>query len=72
MRRRLRRDHVLALTANLPACVMGMEACGDHLGRALQVRGHKVRLTSPEYVRPRRFLRLAAVQGSPAQEVIRK
>jgi transposase len=54
MRRRLRRDNVLAFTANLPRCVVAMEACcgAHHLGRALQAQGHTARLMAPEYVRP--------------------
>jgi transposase len=54
LRRRLLRASLVKLTADLPACVMAMEACcgSHHLGRALQRQGHQVRLMSPEYVRP--------------------
>src|SRR5918911_1080627 len=54
LRRRMRRETVLAFAAGLPPCVVAMEACcgAHHLGRALQARGHQVRLMSPEYVRP--------------------
>jgi transposase len=54
LRRRLRRDGVIKLAAELPACVMAMEACcgAHHLGRVVQGYGHDVRLMSPEYVRP--------------------
>ena len=40
--------------AELPACVVAMEACcgAHHLGRAAREQGHQVRLMSPEYVRP--------------------
>lgn len=54
LRRRMRRDGVVALAAGLPACVVAMEACcgAHHLGRVLQGQGHQARLMSPEYVRP--------------------
>src|SRR5919202_6595966 len=54
LRRRMRRETVIAFAAGLPACVVAMEACcGAHqLGRALRTQGHEVRLMSPEYVRP--------------------
>jgi transposase len=54
MRRRIRRETLIALAEKLPACVVGMEACcgAHHLGRVFAEYGHDVRLMSPEYVRP--------------------
>ncbi len=54
LRRRMRREGVIALAAKLPGCVVAMEACcgAHHLGRLLVAQGHEVRLMSPEYVRP--------------------
>ena len=55
MRRRVRREGLLALLTKLPgSVVVAMEACcGAHyLGRLLTGRGLEVRLMSPEYVRP--------------------
>lgn len=54
LRRRVRRQQLLALTANMPSCLIGMEACnGAHyLGRALQAQGHEARLMPPQYVKP--------------------
>jgi transposase len=54
VRRRMRRDGVIAFAAKLPACTMAMEACcgAHHMGRSLAALGHEVRLMSPEYVRP--------------------
>ncbi len=53
-RRRVRRSQVLALTANMPPCLIGMEACtgAHHLGRALEAQGHEARLMPPQYVKP--------------------
>ena len=54
MRRRVRRETLIALAEKLAPCVVGMEACcgAHHLGRAFAAHGHDVRLMSPEYVRP--------------------
>ena len=54
MRRKVRRETLIALTEKLPPCVVGMEACcGAHyLGRVFAAHGHDVRLMSPHYVRP--------------------
>jgi len=54
VRRRMRRDGVIAFAARLTPCTMAMEACcgAHHMGRSLAALGHAVRLMSPEYVRP--------------------
>jgi len=54
VRRRMRRDGVIAFAAKLPPCIVAMEACcgAHHMGRSLAMLGHQVRLMSPEYVRP--------------------
>ncbi|MEZ0249334.1 MAG: IS110-like element ISMmg1 family transposase [Methylobacteriaceae bacterium] len=54
LRRRMRRETVIAFSAKLPGCVVAMEACcgAHHMGRTLVEQGHTVRLMSPEYVRP--------------------
>ncbi len=54
LRRRMRRDTIVSLASRLPACVVAMEACcgAHHLGRLLAAQGHRIRLMSPEYVRP--------------------
>jgi hypothetical protein len=54
LRRRIRRDRLVAFTANLPRCTVAMEACcgAHHLGRAFVEQGHEARLMPAEYVRP--------------------
>ena len=54
VRRRMRRETVIAFAGKLPSCVVAMEACcgAHHMGRVLAAQGHAVRLMSPEYVRP--------------------
>jgi transposase len=53
MCRRLLRESVIKFAADLPRCVVAMEACcgAHHLGRILRDQGHQIRLMSPEYVR---------------------
>ena len=54
MRRRVKRETLLAMAEKLPPCTVGLEACcgAHHLGRVFAAHGHDVRLMSPEYVRP--------------------
>ena len=54
MRKKFSRQQLLLYTANLPASLMGMEACvGSHfLGRALGEQGHEARLIPAQFVRP--------------------
>ena len=46
MRRKVRRETLIALAEKLPPCVVGMEACcgAHHLGRVFTAHGHDVRL----------------------------
>ena len=54
VRKKCSRLQLLRFTSNLPACLIGMEACaGSHfLGRALREQGHDVRLMPAQYVKP--------------------
>jgi len=54
LKRQLRRDQMGSFFANLPACVIGMEACASshHWARKLQGLGHTVRLMAPQFVKP--------------------
>ena len=54
VRRRMRRDSIVAFAAKVPGSVVAMEACcgAHHLGRQLAPQGHAVPLMPPEYVRP--------------------
>ncbi len=53
MRKRISRAKMLEFFADLPRCLVGMEACpsAHHWGRELQALGHTVRLMPPSYVK---------------------
>jgi len=54
LRQKWSRRQVEARFANMPACLIGMEACvgAHHLSRKLQALGHDARLMPAKYVRP--------------------
>lgn len=54
LRKQLKRDQLAVFFANLPPCLIGMEACGGahHLARKLVGFGHEVRLMAPQFVKP--------------------
>lgn len=54
LRKQLRRSRVAAFFANLPACLVGMEACGSahYWARELEKLGHTVKLMAPQFVKP--------------------
>ena len=53
IRKRVSRAKVLVLFADLPPCLIGIEACpsAHHWGRELESLGHIVRLMPPSYVK---------------------
>ena len=56
LRKKFTRSQLLAYTANLPASLIGLEACaGSHfLGTVLRQQGHEVRLIPAQFVKPYR------------------
>ena len=54
LRKQLRRSQMALFFANLPPCLIGMEACASahHWGRTLQSYGHTVRLMASQFVKP--------------------
>jgi transposase len=54
IKKRFTRKQLITHTVNMPACLIGMEACpGAHfLARVLRAQGHEVKLMPAEYVRP--------------------
>jgi transposase len=53
LRRKVRRDQLLALLGGLEPCLIGMEACATahHWARELEAQGHQVKLMPPAYVK---------------------
>jgi transposase len=56
LKRSVKRDGLLKLLAELPPCLIGMEACAGahHWARELSRLGHTVRLMAPKHVKPYR------------------
>ncbi|MBM3467730.1 MAG: IS110 family transposase [Alphaproteobacteria bacterium] len=54
LKKKLMRDQVLMVMANLPKCLVGMEACGgaSYWARELTKLGHEVKLMAPQFVKP--------------------
>lgn len=53
LRKKVDRAHLLRTVANIPVCVIGMEACAgsQHLAREFQKLGHQVRLVNARFVK---------------------
>ena len=54
LRKQLKRSEMVPFFANLPSCLIGMEACSSahHWARKLITLGHEVRLMAPQFVKP--------------------
>lgn len=54
LKKQCKRDQMAAFFANLPPCLIGMEACGSahYWARKLQALGHTVKLMAPQFVKP--------------------
>ena len=54
LRQKWSRGQVETRLANMPACLIGLEACvgAHHLSRRLKLLGHDARLMPAKYVRP--------------------
>lgn len=54
LRKQLKRGQMAAFFTALPACLIGMEACGSahYWARKLQTMGHTVKLMAPQFVKP--------------------
>ena len=69
LRKKLRRDQVLAFFGQLPRCVVAMEACGGaHFwGREIGNLGHDVRLIPPAHVK--RFVKRQKNDAADAEAI---
>jgi transposase len=52
--KKLNRKQLSAFIANLPVCLIGLEACGGshHWARVFSEMGHTVRMMAPQFVKP--------------------
>ncbi|EPX83585.1 Mobile element protein [Salipiger mucosus DSM 16094] len=70
LRKKLRRAEVPEFFAELPPCLLAMEACGGaHFwGRELAKLGHEIRIIPPAYVKPfvkrKKMMRLTRKQSA--------
>lgn len=69
MTKRLRRKQLLAFVANLPACTIGIEACGGAYfwQRQFAQLGHTVKIISPQFVKP--FVKGQKNDGNDAEAI---
>lgn len=68
-RHKLRRDQLEVFFSQLPATVIGMEACATahHWARTLAGLGHRVRLLLPQYVKP--FVKRSKTDSADAEAI---
>jgi len=54
LRKRLNRVKLMEFIANLPPCIIGIEACGGshYWARCFKQYGHEVRMMAPQFVKP--------------------
>jgi len=75
VRKKFTRNQLLAYTANMPASLVGLEACaGAHfLGRALRKQGHDVRLIARQFVKSNKndFIDAEAIAEAVERENMR-
>ncbi len=66
----VKRAKLLELTASLPPCLIGMEACSGahHWVREMTRQGHDVRLIAPKFVAPYRMSGIKALSLSESTQ----
>src|SRR5437667_2745544 len=71
LRKAVRRERLLALLAQFPCCVVGMEACSGahHWARELVKLGHEPKIMAAEFVRPFRKSLAAKNDANDAEAV---
>ena len=54
LRKKIKRDQLIEFIVKLPVCTIAMEACGgsNYWARQFKKLGHKVKLISPQFVKP--------------------
>lgn len=69
LRKRVSRSALPRFLANLAPCLIGIEACGSahHWARRFSAMGHRVRLISPQFVRP--YVKTNKNDGNDAEAI---
>ena len=69
VRRRLQRERCAAFFADLPPCLVGIEACATahYWARLIGASGHQVRLIPPSYVKP--YVRRSKTDAADAEAI---
>lgn len=69
LRRRVSRAHLLEVIAQIPPCLIGIEACTGafHWQREFERLGHVVKVISPQYVKP--FVKRQKNDGNDAEAI---
>ena len=69
LRQRVRREKLLEVIAQLPACLIAIEACTSafYWQRQFEHLGHTVKIISPQYVKP--FVRRQKNDGNDAEAI---
>lgn len=69
LKKRLTRTKLLETIANIPSCLIVMEACGgaNYWARQFKKLGHEVKLISPQFVKP--FVKGNKNDGNDAQAI---
>lgn len=69
LRRRVRRGQLVSVMAQIPPCLVAMEACASahYWGREFGKLGHRVKLLPPQYVKP--FVRGNKTDSNDAQGI---
>lgn len=67
--KRLQRKQLLSFIANLPSCIIGIEACGGayYWHRQFEALGHKAKIISPQFVKP--FVKGQKNDGNDAEAI---
>ncbi len=69
LKRRVMRDELLAVIAQIESCTLVLEACTGafYWARKFEALGHQVKLISPQYVKP--FVRRQKNDGNDAEAI---
>lgn len=70
LKKRIERDKLAEYIANMPQCIIAMEACGgsNYWARVFQRNGHIVKLISPQFVKP--FVKTNKNDANDAEAIV--